>query len=374
VSVAHYLGLIAIAAAVTLLLTPPARALGLKYGIVAHPGGRSVHAGDVARTGGIAIFGGLLAALLAQVLGERYLGWGGGLLGDGQSMVGVFASLASIFVVGLIDDIYSLKAGPKFLGQTLAALVAVLAGLRIEFIGNPFGGGLVQLGLVGIPVTVLYFVAFANIINLVDGLDGLAAGVTAIAGTSLLVLAAQGSFLEAAALAAALVGACLGFLRYNFYPASIFMGDCGSNLLGFVLAAISLLGVMKSVAAIALIVPLIIVGVPIFDTLSAIVRRVRHGRPIQEADRGHIHHRLLGRGFDQRQTVLIIYLWSAALAVGAYAVRYAPDVIKVATFAVLVGLSAFMAYWLGLYEAAHHHDGSSGAPVEGPARPPEDAD
>jgi len=365
VSVAHYLGLIAIAAAVTLLLTPLARALGLRYGIVAHPGGRSVHAGDVPRTGGIALFAGVSVALGVQVLGERYLGWGGGLLGAERSMLGVFASLVAIFVVGLIDDIYSLKPGPKFLGQTFAALIAVLAGLRIEFIGNPFGGGLVQLGLVGIPVTVLYFVAFANIINLVDGLDGLAAGVTAIAGTSLLVLAAQGSFLEAAALAAALVGACLGFLRYNFYPASIFMGDSGSNFLGFVLAAVSLLGVMKSVAAIALIVPLIIVGVPIFDTASAIVRRLRHGRPIQEPDRGHIHHRLLGRGFDQRQTVLIIYLWSAALAVGAYAVRYAPDIIKVVTFAVLVGLSAFMAYWLGLYEAAHHHDGSSGSPPEG---------
>jgi UDP-GlcNAc:undecaprenyl-phosphate/decaprenyl-phosphate GlcNAc-1-phosphate transferase len=126
----------------------------------------------------------------------------------------------------------------------------------------------------------------------------------------------QGNQFEAAVFAAALIGACAGFLRYNFHPASIFMGDSGAMFLGFMLAAISLLGVMKSVAAIALAVPLIIIGVPVFDTASAIIRRVRHKRPIQEADRGHIHHRLLGRGFDQRQTVLLIYVWSAALGLG----------------------------------------------------------
>jgi UDP-GlcNAc:undecaprenyl-phosphate/decaprenyl-phosphate GlcNAc-1-phosphate transferase len=134
------------------------------------------------------------------------------------------------------------------------------------------------------------------------------------------------------------------------------MGDSGSMFLGFALAAISLLGVMKSVAAIALLVPLLIIGVPIFDTASAIIRRVRHKRPIQEADRGHIHHRLLGRGFDQRQTVLIIYVWSAALGVGAYAMRWAATPVKLLSFGILAGLSIFMVYWLGLFEVAHHHD------------------
>lgn len=125
--------------------------------------------------------------------------------------------------------------------------------------------------------------------------------------------------------------------------------------LGFALASISLLGVMKSVAAITLVVPLLIIGVPIFDTASAIVRRIKHNRPIQEADKGHIHHRLLGRGFDQRQTVLIIYLWSTVLAVGGYAMRYAPSLYKFATFVFLAVLSGLMAYWLGLLDAAHHH-------------------
>jgi UDP-GlcNAc:undecaprenyl-phosphate GlcNAc-1-phosphate transferase len=214
---------------------------------------------------------------------------------------------------------------------------------------------LVALGLLSIPVTLIYIAGFTNVINLIDGLDGLAAGVSAIAAGTFLVLALQGNHLEAAALAAALIGACVGFLRYNFNPASIFMGDSGALFLGFALATISLLGVMKTVAAIALAVPLLIIGVPIFDTASAIVRRVRHKRPIQEADKGHIHHRLLGRGFDQRQTVLMIYAWSGALAIGAIAMRWAPGVIKYAAFLLLAVLTGFMAYWLGLFEAAHHH-------------------
>jgi UDP-GlcNAc:undecaprenyl-phosphate GlcNAc-1-phosphate transferase len=261
-----------------------------------------------------------------------------------------------VFLVGLVDDLVSLKPSHKLLGQVAAALVVALSGLRIEFIGDPFSGGLILLGLLSVPVTILYLVGFANVINLIDGLDGLAAGVSAISATSLLVLAAQGNRLSAAVLAAALIGACLGFLRYNFHPASIFMGDSGAMFLGFGLAAVSLLGVMKTTAAIALAVPLMIIGVPIFDTLSAIVRRIRHKRPISEADKGHIHHRLLGIGFDQRQTVLIIYVWSAALAVGAYAVRYAPPSVKLVALTALFGVTAIMAYWLGLYEAAHHEE------------------
>jgi UDP-GlcNAc:undecaprenyl-phosphate GlcNAc-1-phosphate transferase len=211
------------------------------------------------------------------------------------------------------------------------------------------------LGLFSIPITMIYILGFTNVINLIDGLDGLAAGVSAIAATTLLVLAAQGNRLDAAAFAVALIGACVGFLRYNSHPASIFMGDSGALFLGFALATISLMGVMKSSAAIALAVPLLIIGVPIFDTASAIVRRIKHQRPIQEADKGHIHHRLLGRGFNQRQTVWIIYVWSIALALGGYSVRYAPGSMRALTFLVLLVITGFMAYWLGLFEASHHH-------------------
>lgn len=353
-SLQHVALLIGVAAAVALLLTPIVRRVSLRLGLVDAPGARKVHTREVSRLGGVAIAGGLAATLALQFSGESYFGWSTALTSPDPQIVGCLVGMVVIFVAGLIDDIVGLNAGQKLVGQIVAAGVLIGFGLRIEFIGNPFGG-LIMLGLLSIPVTAVYVVAFTNVINLIDGLDGLAAGVSAIAAATMLVLALQGNQYEAVVFAAAVIGACVGFLRYNFHPASIFMGDSGSMLLGFSLAAISLLGVMKSVAAITLAVPLLIIGVPIFDTASAIIRRVRHKRPIQEADRGHIHHRLLGRGFDQRQTVFIIYVWSAALGVGAYAMRLAATSVKLLTFAVLAGLSVFMAHWLGLFEMAHHH-------------------
>lgn len=358
-SLRHYLFLILVAALVTLIVTPIVRRLSLHFGLVDRPSGRKVHTKPVSRLGGVALFAGVMAGVAVQVAGERFWGWGGDFLDAANgpiSQTGVFFGITLMFVVGLIDDLFDLRPVAKLGGQIVAATVVASSGLTIDFVGNPFSGGLILLGLLAVPVTVIYLVGFANVINLIDGLDGLAAGVSAIAATSLIVLAAQANHLTAAALAAAVIGACIGFLRYNFNPASIFMGDSGAMFLGFTLATISLLGVMKTTAAIALAVPLIIIGVPIFDTASAIVRRLRHNRPIQEADKGHIHHRLLGRGFDQRQTVLIIYLWSSALALGAYAIRYAPGIVKLGALLVLFAITASMAYWLGLYEAAHLHE------------------
>jgi UDP-GlcNAc:undecaprenyl-phosphate GlcNAc-1-phosphate transferase len=359
VSLRHYVFIALVGAVVTFLVTPLVRRYALDRGLVDYPGGRKVHKVAIPRLGGVAIFAGVVAAIIAQALGEFYLGWGGTIVDGGTSRVkvlGVLLALLVIFLVGLIDDLITISPGAKLAGQVLAAGIAVGAGLRIDYIGNPFGGGLIALGLLSIPITLIYIVGFTNVINLIDGLDGLAAGVTAIAAASLLVLAAQGNRLDAAALAAAVIGACLAFLRYNFHPASIFMGDSGALFLGFALATISLMGVMKSTAAIALAIPLLIIGVPIFDTASAIIRRMLHQRPIQEADKGHIHHRLLGRGFDQTQTVLIIYVWSAALAFGGYAVRWAAGPVKTFAFVLLFVVTGFMAYWLGLFEAAHLSD------------------
>jgi UDP-GlcNAc:undecaprenyl-phosphate GlcNAc-1-phosphate transferase len=338
----------------TLLVTPLVRTVGNRWGIVSKSGGRHVHHGAVPRTGGVGIVAGFAAAVLMRWVGESLWGWPPALTIVGEPVLGVFAGLALMFGVGLLDDIVDLTPGQKLAGQVVAAGVTFAAGVRIDFVGNPFGGGLLLIGLLSLPVTLFWMVGFANVVNLIDGLDGLAAGITAIAAVSLLVLAEESNQALAAVLAAALVGACIGFLRYNFNPASVFMGDSGALFLGFCLACIALLGVMKSVAAITLVVPLLIIGVPVFDTLSAIVRRSRHGRPIQEADRGHIHHRLLGRGFSQRQTVLIIYVWSVALAFGGYAMRWVAPALKIVTFAVLAGLSGLMAYWLGLFEVAHH--------------------
>lgn len=356
---AHYALLLVVAAVVTLLVTPLVRRVSLRLGLVDYPGGRKVHDHPVSRLGGVAIFIGLAAAIALEVMGELRGVWDTGFItqaSDRMNVTGVFAGILLVFLVGAVDDVWNLRAGAKLGGQILAAAIVAVSGLQIEFVGNPFGGGLIMLGLLAVPVTVVYLVGFANVINLIDGLDGLAAGVSAIAATSLLVLAVQGNRFAAAALAAGLIGACMGFLRYNFNPASIFMGDSGAMFLGFTLATISLLGVMKTTAAIALAVPLMIIGVPIFDAASAILRRVRHNRPIHEADKGHIHHRLLGRGFDQRQTVLIIYAWSAALAFGAYAVRYAPGPVKLG--AILGGfcVTALMSYWLGLFEAVGQHE------------------
>ncbi len=360
-SLRHYAALIAVAAVVALVATPVVRRLSMSLGLLDAPNARKVHVAPISRLGGVAIYLGIVAAMTMQVVGEAYLGWGGSVLNsqEGLSLGIVFAGITLVFVVGLIDDVFDIPPLAKLAGQVVAAGVVAVGGLSIEFVGNPFGGGLLLLGLLSIPVTVFYLVGFANVINLIDGLDGLAAGVSVIAASSLLVLAAQGNRLDAAALAAALIGACLGFLRHNFHPASIFMGDSGAMLLGFTLGVVSLLGVMKTTAAIALAVPLLIVGVPIFDTASAILRRLRHKRPIHEADAGHIHHRLLGRGFGHRQTVLIIYVWSGALALGAYAVRYTTGPIRLGALLALFAITAVMAYWLGLYEVAHVSEGDA---------------
>lgn len=351
----QYVLLAGVAAGTTVLLTPWTRWLGMRIGAVARSGGRHVHEGDISRLGGVAMFAGFAAAGTVAVVGERFAGWHLGIAGRPIQYLGVLAGIMIIFIVGVLDDLHTFTPRDKFIGQVVAAIVVVASGVRVEFIGDPFGGGLMSLGLLGIPITILWLVGFANVINLIDGLDGLAAGVTAISAAWFTLLAAQSNQVGASVVSIALVGACLGFLRFNFHPASVFMGDSGSMFLGFTLGSVALLGVMKSVAAITLVVPLLIIGVPLFDTASAIVRRLRHNRPIQEADRGHIHHRLLGRGLGQRQTVLIIYVWSFALAVGGYSMRYAPMPIKWLTLVLLAVPSAFMASWMGLFDAAHHH-------------------
>lgn len=347
--------LAAAAIAVTLAVTPVVRRLSLRASLVDMPGGRKVHTTAIPRLGGVGIFAGVAAALAVELAGELWWHWSPALRTAGLPVLGAVGGLIVIFIVGLVDDVRGLTPGTKFLGQLLAAIIAIACGLRMEYVGDPLGNGLLQLGLLSYPVTALWIVGFANVFNLIDGLDGLAAGVAGIAAASFLVLAIEMNQLVAAVLAAALIGACIGFLRYNFNPASIIMGDSGALFIGFALACVSLQGVMKSAAAITLVVPLLVIGVPVFDTGSAIIRRWLHGRPIQEADNGHIHHRLMNRGFSQRQTVLIIYAWSAALALGGYAMRLVPLVARLVVFGLMAGLSGLMASWLGLFEQARVH-------------------
>jgi UDP-GlcNAc:undecaprenyl-phosphate GlcNAc-1-phosphate transferase len=358
VTLIHILALVVVAAAAALLVTPVVRGFSVRADLVDEPGGRKVHTTAVPRLGGIGIMSGLAAALLLETAGELWLGWPHALLaGDGQVMGTVFGT-AVIFALGLVDDVRGMKAGVKLGGQVLAAVVTISFGLKIDFFANPFGGGRLLLGLWSYPLSVLWLIGFANVFNLIDGLDGLAAGVAGIAAMSFLALALDMNQMLAAVLAASLIGGLIGFLRYNFHPASIYMGDSGSLSIGFVLGCVSLTGVMKSAAAISLVAPLLIIGVPLFDTMSAIVRRRRHGRPIHEADNGHIHHRLLHRGFSQRQTVLIIYGWSAALAVGGYAMReevLPSPIARAVVLVVMLGVSGLVARRLGLFRPARVH-------------------
>lgn len=353
----HTVLLFTVALTVALLVVPLARRLSIRARLVDEPGGRKVHTTAVPRLGGVGIVAGFLAATGVQLAGELWWGWERILIvGDGQ-VLGTLLGILVIFGVGVVDDVRGMRAGTKFAGQVAAALCPVLLGLRIEFFGNPFGDGTLPLGWWSYPLTIIWLVAFANVFNLIDGLDGLAGGIAAISAASFLALAIDMDQAIAAVLAVGLIGGCIGFLRYNFNPASIYMGDSGSLSIGFILGCISLTGVMKSAAAISLLAPLLIIGVPVFDTASAIIRRSLHGRPIHEADNGHIHHRLLHAGLSVRQTVLVIYAWAGLLALGGYAMR--PEIIpawgRVLVLAVMVGFSAAMAWRLGLLTPARIH-------------------
>jgi len=354
----HYLAIIAIAAVASAAIMPAIRLIALKFDIVAHPGGRRIHKKPTPEIGGAGILFGIIVAALAQIAFEHFLGWPGFLSDTRLSLINITAIAGGaliIYLTGLIDDIVDLTPGLKLAGQIVGAVIVAIWGVSIDFLPNPFGGA--NFGLDPVLSTILtafYLVAFANIINLIDGMDGLAAGITAIAATSLMFLATDVNQIVAAIIAAMLVGACLGFLPYNFNPASIFMGDQGALLVGFLLGVISLMGVMKTTAAIALAVPLLIVAVPVLDTFSAIVRRIRGKRSIKDADKGHVHHRLLRTGLSVRQTVMVVYLWSALLAVGAYAVRATPTTVRGVTLIALLVVTALIAWILGLFKATDH--------------------
>ena len=219
--------------------------------------------------------------------------------------------------MGLIDDIVNLKARYKFLFQLAAAFIVYLFGIRISGIKIPFiYTDIINFGWLDLPITLLWIIGITNAINLIDGLDGLAAGISAISATALLIIfITTSASLEAIVITAVLVGATLGFLPYNFNPAKTFMGDVGSNYLGFTLATVSILGFAKGYTVLAIIVPIIALGVPIFDTLFAMIRRFLKGQPMLSPDGAHIHHRLLKRGFSQRQAVIFLYTVTSILCI-----------------------------------------------------------
>mgnify|MGYP000998070438 CR=1 FL=1 len=297
-----------VAFVVAFATTPLVKVIAYKIGAIDVPKDeRRVHKVPVPRLGGLAIYYGFIVSILS--FGQINTGMRGILIGS-----------VIIVILGIIDDIKQLGAKLKLVVQIAAALVVVFHGVQITVLTNPnifSAQETIQLGYFSIPITVLWIIGITNAVNLIDGLDGLAAGVSSIASISLLFIALLGNEYGIALATAAVAGACLGFLPYNFNPAKIFMGDTGSTFLGFILATISIQGLFKGYAVISFAVPLLILGLPIFDTGFAILRRMVKGQPIMQADRGHLHHRLIDMGFSQRQTVMILYTMSSILGLSA---------------------------------------------------------
>lgn len=300
-----YIVAFTIALAVAYFATPQVMDLAIKVGALDAPDERKVHKGMIPRMGGLAIYAGFVLAVLASMYISR-------------EIMGLLVGGTVILIVGIIDDLKPLPAKVKLLGQIAAASVLVMFDIRIEWLTNPFGD-MLYVDYLAIPLTILWVVSLTNTVNLIDGLDGLAAGVSTIAAVTILLVALQNHFWTVAILTAALAGSAFGFLQHNFNPAKIFMGDTGSMFLGYMLAAISILGAVKSAATIALIVPIVALGLPILDTAFAIIRRYMSGRPIFKPDKGHLHHRLLEMGLTQKQTVLLMYVMSGCLGLSAIA-------------------------------------------------------
>ncbi|MGD2181755.1 glycosyltransferase family 4 protein [Lusitaniella coriacea] len=309
----HFIAFL-VSATVVLWSTPVVKFLGLKSGYVDRPNARKVHEQPMVRLGGISIFAGTVAALAIVWLLGAFVGLSpeqkGGILGVAFGGIG-------FFLIGLADDLFNLRPLSRLLVQMAVAAGVWSMGVSIDFLSIPFNGLIDLNGWVSLPVTVIWLVGMANAINWIDGLDGLAAGVSGIAAVVMLVVTLFMHQPAAALIAAALAGGALGFLRYNFNPAQIFMGDGGAYFMGFTLAGVGAIGLVKTTAVTAVVLPYLILAVPIVDMSSVIVSRISSGCSPFLADKRHLHHRLLKAGISQRLTVLFIYaltLWVGSLA------------------------------------------------------------
>ncbi len=304
----HILLTIAVAFIISFAATPIVKAFAQKVGAMDVPGEeRRVHDHPIPRMGGLAIFIGFLLSVLLFADIDR-------------QMQGILLGCVIIVATGAVDDVVSLNAWVKLFLQIAAALVAVLHGVEIEVLMNPIVWSSSEYWVLGgfaIPVTVLWIVGITNSVNLIDGLDGLAVGVSTISSLTMLIIALLVSDGAVAIVLAALVGACVGFMPYNLNPAKIFMGDTGSLLLGYVLATMSILGLFKFYAVVSFAVPVLAIAVPLFDTIFAFIRRLLKGQSPFHPDRGHFHHRLIDMGLSQKQAVAVLYSISAILGLAA---------------------------------------------------------
>jgi len=299
-----YLAIFSCSFGISIATTPFAKKMSIKAGAIDQPRTRGMHSEPIARMGGIAIVTGFLAALgiaavfMPDVRTVQFLG---------------FVSGAVVIVIaGIIDDIHNLKPAMKLTLQIVASLIVIFSGTRVDFFVFPV---FTLLNSLSAPFTLLWIVGLTNAVNMIDGLDGLAAGVTTIGALSLLVLCVLNGSGLAVVLAAALAGSCLGFLPRNFNPAEVIMGDTGAQFLGYVLAVSSILGVFKAYALLSVVIASFVLALPLFDAAYAILRRFLAGKPIMTADRGHLHHQLIDSGYSHKQAVILLYVLSAVSGV-----------------------------------------------------------
>lgn len=298
-----------IALILSLLLVPGVAKLAIHIGAVDKPNARKVHTKIMPRMGGLAIYVSFFVVLfLSQSMT--------------QQLLGLFLGGTVLVIVGIIDDMKDIPAKVKLCGQIVAACIVVAFGVRVDFMTNFFHGDTFFLSVFSIPVTIIWIVSIINAVNLIDGLDGLAAGISIIAAITMAIVGYASGQVAMASMAMILIGATLGFLRYNFHPAKIFMGDTGSMFLGYSLAVFAVLGVAKSFTLLSLVTPILVLAIPILDTLFAIIRRKMNHKPIFKPDKHHLHHCLLNYGFSHRDTVLIIYAVSAILALCGLIMTY----------------------------------------------------
>lgn len=346
-----YFAAFVFAALLSALLTPLVRRLAFAVGAVSRPGGRHIHGRVMPRFGGIAVALAFAAPLLLLFVVDSSVA--NHVRTHPGFTVGLLLGGAALCVMGAIDDTRGLRAEHKLAVQVLAASAAFYCGYRIEAVYIPFLGPL-SMGVFALPVTVLWIVGVVNAVNLIDGLDGLASGVVFFAAFTNLVVALLGGQVFVALLMSSMLGALAAFLFYNFNPARIFLGDCGSYFLGFVLATTSLAGAsQKASTAVSLLVPMVALGVPIFDTLFSMLRRALERRSLFSADRGHIHHRLLDMGLTHRRAVLALYGVSIVLTAAAIGIsldrRWEAGAAMLVSAAVFIGLVRFV----GVFDYFH---------------------
>jgi len=341
----------AVAFLVVVLLTPAVGGMARLLGAVDRPEARRLNRRPIPRLGGLAIFLGIVVPSLA-------------FLNLSDETRGVLLGAAVATVVGAVDDFRGLAPPTKLAGQIAAAAIPISFGVWIDHFTLPFVGAVDLPAWIGMPLSVLWIVAVMNMVNFLDGLDGLAAGVCAIAGLTFAVLALSLGKTDPAILSAIVAGSCLGFLRHNFFPARIFMGDSGALCLGFILASVSIQGLLKTASTVVLFLPLVVLAVPIIDSSFVVAKRLKYNQPIYGADRSHLHHRFMAIGYTQRRAAVTMWLWCASLAGAALATRFVPfregghwhqwgtvAVVAIALFA--VAYSIYVVYLLEIVKLAN---------------------